>query len=619
MAEGGKLILSAGDAEFRIGDHCVRIGAGERFEIHRGQLVFLMGPTGSGKTFLARRLMEPSGNWWKGTPRQRRVGMVFQEPASFSDPYTRVADQLGQARGDGWDAGEYLERRLGIPRELATRHPGELSAGQQQRLLIGIQLLRPLDLLIADEPTSALDLANRHRVIELLVGNASEREPGAILFITHDLLLIRWIRQVWRAAERGRFPAVFYRLERDPKDENLAHLKSGPANVDALLQHELGLGESGSAFRVKRDAGFPDGLSWLEAKPGANRELPLWLPCDRYLVSLYRKLAGKTRDGPSGSRREQLGTMAADLGGAMRRKGITSLRALESGRSGSAIPERMSPLVLDRKFFYGAPGRAAGIDCTGRPIRLASGEIGAVLGESGIGKTTLMKMAARLLPGYREWGWGRLGELYADWRRPIWPRLQVVFQNPEVTTLNPARTLRELIRGLPQREGEVFNRREKCPVLMERLDLRETFLDRKPPELSGGEKYRFGMLLALLHEPEFLILDEPFAAVDEETRERICRLCLDLGEGALFGEGRLPPVGVLIISHQIEIIFKICDRWFLVDRRPGQSYGECAWEGRPVDIFDFLEQGGEGGERRRAGKGTHFQEVFARAFEYPVS
>ena len=101
----------------------------------------------------------------------------------------------------------------------------------------------------------------------------------------------------------------------------------------------------------------------------------------------------------------------------------------------------------------------------------------------------------------------------------------------------------------------------------------------------AGEKYRCGLLLALLGEPDFLLLDEPFAAVDADTQETIADLCLDLKRGALpfFRHGE--PAGLLLITHQIEIAFQLCDRWHLLDRRAGRPYGECRWQGTPLEAL----------------------------------
>ncbi|NKB68533.1 MAG: ATP-binding cassette domain-containing protein [Candidatus Latescibacteria bacterium] len=499
----------------QVGTRQIRVAAD--FAVRPGQLVFVLGATGTGKTVLARRLA--------AFPKACRTGLVRQEPASATDPHTPAQRQLAQA-AQAWPAacGDLWERL-----DLAglEAYPGRWSAGQQQRLLIGLQLARRVDLLIADEPTSALDPVNRLAVLRLLLQGLQCRLPRALVLATHDFLVIELARQLWSqmAGAGVPFPAVFYRLEADP---NCA------------------------------------GGTVLRALPQVASQSRLWWPCQRYVAWLQ------------GEEGQPLATTLAELG--QRLPAANALRVLEERTDLEEAPKERPELVLDTAFFYGSPARSAGIDLRQRPVVLRSGQLAGLVGESGCGKTTLMKMAAGLLG--RRWGMRRR-------RRPDWRRLQIVFQNPDTTTLNPANELDQLIAGLPgwALPGALARR----DLLLQRLGLDAALLHRRPADLSGGEKYRTGLLLALLNEPDFLIVDEPFAAVDEETQERLVRLCVDLQKGQVkdgslaYREGR--PMGLLLISHQVETAFQVCDWWYALDRLEGRPYSQCVWDGRPVDAY----------------------------------
>jgi peptide/nickel transport system ATP-binding protein len=495
----------------RAGSHRVRLETNSGFELTAGELVFVSGPTGAGKSLLARALAADAP--WQHPV---RCGLVPQEPATFTDPYTPIADQLRQA-GATTAAVPGLLHRLGLPPQRGKTSAAHLSAGQQQRLLVLLQCLGRPDLLIADEPTSALDPVNREALIELLVESLLSGSPRALLIITHDPLLTDIARRAWQ--------------------------KHAPQKAFAHRHFTLQADADG-AFTLQPAASASDN-STSDPTPR------LWWPCERFLHHLQPSKKN------SAARRTALQQRLS-------RKGLASLR--EYQRDLPAHFPIGQPLSLDGAYFHGLPYRSPGIDLQTRPLLLRSGECSALLGESGVGKTTLMRLAAELVR--------------RPWRRhfrPL-PSIRLVFQNPDSTTLNPSQSLRRLIAGLPPSSNDGLVDR-----LMQRLGLDAPLLDRDPPTLSGGEKYRCGLLLALLSEPDFLLLDEPFAAVDEKNQEILADLCLDLKRGTLpfYRGGRA--TGILLITHQTEIAFQLCDRWNLLDRRAGRVYGECVWQGTPLE------------------------------------
>jgi peptide/nickel transport system ATP-binding protein len=188
-----------------------------RFEMQEGEILGLIGQSGSGKSTIAfaiPRLLEMRGGATRGSIRfrgvdlmaasdremrrlrGREISIVLQSPLTALNPALRLETQLREVwrahRSESWSAGretacELLER-MGLPSgdRFLRRYPRELSVGQAQRVVITMAVLHRPKLLIADEPTSALDPATGHGILELF--RKCNREFGAaILFVSHDL------------------------------------------------------------------------------------------------------------------------------------------------------------------------------------------------------------------------------------------------------------------------------------------------------------------------------------------------------------------------------------------------------------------------------------------------
>jgi oligopeptide transport system ATP-binding protein len=193
--------------------HAVR---GVSFSIGKGEILGLVGETGSGKTTVGKcvvRLLSPTagtvrfdGQDITRVPRRRlrelraRIQMVFQDPYSSLDPRMTVAqivaeplrahtaDSMTETRARAAKAIE----RVGLPAAVLPRLPHELSGGQRQRVGLARALVLEPQLLIADEPVSALDVSVRAGILNLLTD--LQRSMGfSCLFITHDLSVAEYL------------------------------------------------------------------------------------------------------------------------------------------------------------------------------------------------------------------------------------------------------------------------------------------------------------------------------------------------------------------------------------------------------------------------------------------
>lgn len=176
--------------------------SGISFDVREGEIFGIVGESGCGKSTLARTITGLHKDY-EGEiimDGQIRPQMVFQDPFGSLNP----------ARKIGWMMEEPLkvrgvrdkeERRrmvkamledIGLDLSFANRYPHELSGGQRQRISIGLALSMNSKILIADEPVSALDITIQAQILELLLKINREKKV-AILFITHDLSLVRRI------------------------------------------------------------------------------------------------------------------------------------------------------------------------------------------------------------------------------------------------------------------------------------------------------------------------------------------------------------------------------------------------------------------------------------------
>jgi ABC-type glutathione transport system ATPase component len=178
--------------------------------------------------------------------------------------------------------------------------------------------------------------------------------------------------------------------------------------------------------------------------------------------------------------------------------------------------------------------------------------VNALVGRSGAGKSTL----ARMVMGVEKPDSGRV--LYRD--RPLTEvprkifcrRNQMMFQNPYLA-VNPLFTVRQIISeplriaGMDPSAGA-----EKISEVLELLELPAAYKDRLPHELSGGELQRVSLARALVLEPEFLVLDEPFSALDDLTAMRVL-----LQFKKIFLRLRL---GILFVTHHPRHVRALADR-----------------------------------------------------------
>jgi NitT/TauT family transport system ATP-binding protein len=197
----------------------------------------------------------------------------------------------------------------------------------------------------------------------------------------------------------------------------------------------------------------------------------------------------------------------------------------------------------------------------GIELTLAAGQIVGLLGRTGSGKSTLLRSIAGLMPASS----GTVTYLGRPVLGPA-PGIAMVFQSfalfPWLTVLENVQLGLEAL-GLPDAE---IRQRALAAIDLIGLDGYESAY---PRELSGGMRQRVGFARALVVHPNILLMDEPFSALDVLTAETLRTDFLEL-----WGDGKLPIKGVILVTHNIEEAVLMCDRILLFSSNPGRIIRE---------------------------------------------
>lgn len=534
----------------------------------RGESIGIVGESGSGKSTLALAAMgylkhglqkisgeviydgaDMFGRSDRDLARIRggRLGLIPQNSGQALTPTMRIGQQIHEAlhlhcdltrAASGPRALDLLAQvRLPDPTAMLRRYPHELSGGQQQRVAIAMALAGEPDALLLDEPTTGLDVTTQAHILDLLRELAAARNM-AMVYVSHDLGVIA------RVCDRVQ---VLYAGETVLEGSVRAVLRN-PA-------HPYAHGLLASIPRLGERA-LPRALDGRPPVQGETREGCAFAPRCPLVTDQCRTARPPMIDGPGGQFARCL--YPDHVGGS---DGNTQRGEVQRCAPDSPPVLRLANVTLR----YGHPGwidrlrrrQAPPATVDGIDLGLAKGETLGLVGESGSGKSTILKSIAGLLApseGEITLGEGTALPRNVEQRRPDQlRRIQMIFQNPD-DSLNPRQSVAEIL-AQPLRlyhglRNEALRRR--ATEMLDLVRLGATYLERRPGQLSGGEKQRVAVARAFAANPEIVLCDEITSALDVSVQAAVLDLLNDLKTDQ--------STAFVFVSHDLTVVRALADR-----------------------------------------------------------
>jgi oligopeptide transport system ATP-binding protein len=192
----------------------------------------------------------------------------------------------------------------------------------------------------------------------------------------------------------------------------------------------------------------------------------------------------------------------------------------------------------------------------GLSFEIRKGETLGLVGESGCGKSTAGRAMLRLYElteGQLDFEGVDIASLDPKALRDMRPRMQMIFQDPQAC-LNPRMTVGSIIaEPLDEHTNlSTAEKREKVKELLDAVGMNRDYVNRYPHEFSGGQRQRIGIARALALDPDFIVCDEPIAALDVSIQAQVVNLLQDIQERM--------GLTYLFISHDLSMVRHIADR-----------------------------------------------------------
>ena len=542
------------------------------FTIKRGETLGIVGESGCGKSTIAfgivnflgvngrithgEVLFEGSNLVGRSSRelnklRGDRIAMVYQDPMAALNPTVRIGDQLAEvlyhhrkiSHKESWD--KCIERLRNVhmpdPEAVMTRYPHQLSGGQQQRVVIAMAMLNNPSLLIMDEPTTALDVTVEAAVLDLVEELKKNYNTG-ILFISHNLGVVARVSDrlgvmyAGQMVEEGPVKDIFNKPSH-PYSKGLMCCvpKLGTDKAESRLVPIRGR-VPGPHKRPMNACVFAPRCEYMIDK--CNNEWPDFSEIDKNHrarcfrakeVSMEANNRGKTEDLKKGT---------AEI------KQESPLLSIE----GLKVYYAQESASIKSLFGLAKPRYVKAVDDI--TLNVSKGKTLGIVGESGCGKSTLVKG----IIGLEDITGGDVEFLSLNINAPVDKRatsiireMQMVFQNPD-STLNPAYPVGKQIARPIQIFKTVPRNQVKSEVmrLLKSVRLGESYYDRFPRQLSGGEKQRVGIARALASRPDMVICDEPVSALDVSVQAAVLNLLLEIQ--AMFG------TTLIFIAHDLSVV-----------------------------------------------------------------
>ncbi len=475
----------------------IPIVKGVSFDIHKGEVVALIGESGSGKTTISLATLaytKPGLHFSGGEcqlfgedvlsmpPLKQRdlrggkVAYLAQSAAATFNPAITIGEQVTESavlhgllnQEQATERAVELYHALELPDadRIGFRYPHQVSGGQLQRLMAAMALCGRPDLMVLDEPTTALDVTTQIEVLKAFKKVIRE-ENSAAIYVTHDLAVV---------AQVADHIVVLYSGE---------IMEQG--SVDQIINRPT------HAYTKRL-------MEAVRPKPAAGQGVELTHEHHRVIDNI-------------------------------------EVKNMTAGYGGIVDGEPVIPILKDIN------------------VSVRNGHVVGVIGESGCGKSTLARVMAGMLPPSKGDiildGKKLEGDLQ-NRKLDELQKVQFVFQMAD-TALNPKQLIGNII-GRPLEFYHGLKGREKhakVAEILEMVELPPAFASRYPMELSGGQKQRINLARSLAASPEVMLCDEVTSALDSIVGANVIKLLTALRDKT--------GVSFVFISHDLSTVSSFAD------------------------------------------------------------
>jgi len=496
------------------------------FSLKEGEILGIVGESGSGKTmsalavmgllpkaahiisgkidFMGKMLLDATENELREL-KGSSMAMIFQEPMTSFNPILTIGAQVEEMLRlhTKCDNKEYRNRTItalleaGLPgaESVYGKYPHQLSGGMRQRAMIAMAMIAGPRLLIADEPTTALDVTIQDKILRLLK-KINQTHGTSIILISHDLGVIKSICNRALVMKDGHIE------EEGPAKELFL-------NPQTTYTKEL-IAAVPVTWRIKSGQFSDD----QKQKSHRNSEKSIGINTSENLDVNSLESEDKVSE-------ENL----------LR---VTELNVFYQERTKGIFSKKLHHQVVKDATFTIKKGESLGI-----------------VGESGCGKSSLAKAIVGLnkdIQGTITILSSRNKNNQSSAIRP-----QMVFQDP-YGSLNPVKKIGWIMEEPLKIKGGFTKEERKNKVLevISQVGLKEKHLERYVSQLSGGQRQRIAIAVALILNPELIILDEPVSSLDVTVQAQILKLLKELQQKY--------HLSYLFISHDLNVIYQVCDR-----------------------------------------------------------